>query len=288
MKRKLARYMLFWGAVLVILGGFSPCATADEAYLCAETEEGGVCLKKGTVTVWEFHPDSPEGKPFIAPMRLPDGRDAALLRPADHVWHLGIWFSWKYLNGVNYWEPSDGETVVKSHQVTIDGASATVRLQMVYRNKKEPETEVLREDRVIVFGTPDATGSYTIDFQHKFTACEKDVELERTPPHVHGGGYAGLAVRLAPFFGKFETNCANGETEMRTIREKTADWIEYRDPETGNGVRVTVLKGTENTRFYAQKSPGYCFINPCPVLSGPQTIPAGETLELEYRIQVGK
>jgi len=27
----------------------------------------------------------------------------------DHVWHLGYWFSWKYINGVNYWKPADAK-----------------------------------------------------------------------------------------------------------------------------------------------------------------------------------
>ncbi len=246
----------------------------------------GLRLQKGGETIWEFHPDAPEGKPFIAPMRLPDGRDATLLRPKDHVWHLGIWFSWKYLNGVNYWEPGAGKTVVRSVVPTIENDSAEVKVQIDYINQNAPERIVLKEERRIVFSKPDVKGAYSIKFFHHFTAREQDVVLDRTPPHPHGGGYAGLAFRLNPIFAKFETHCANGESEMRTIREKPADWIEYRDPQTGTGIRITILKGSPESRFYAQKSDSYCLINPCPVMTGPRTIKAEEPLDLEYRLDV--
>lgn len=246
----------------------------------------GLRLQRGDETVWELHFDAPEGKPFIAPMRLPDGRDATLLRPKDHVWHLGIWFSWKYLNGVNYWEPSSGKTIVRNVVSSVENDSAKVEIQIDYVDQNKPETVVLREERTIVFSKPDAKGAYSIEFFHRFVAQNQDVVLDRTPPHPHGGGYAGLALRLSPIFGTFETHCANGEIEMRTIREKPADWIEYCEPETGTGLRLTILKGTPETRFYAQKTPSYCLINPCPVMTEPRTIKVGEPLELAYRLDV--
>ena len=246
----------------------------------------GLRLRKGEETIWEIHLDALEGKPFIAPMRLSDGRDAALLRPKDHVWHLGIWFSWKYLNGVNYWEPSSGKTIIRSAVPRINEDSAEIKIQLDYVNQNEPDKVVLKEERTILFTLPEADGTYSVRFFHHFTAQEKDVVLDRTPPHRHGGGYAGLMLRLDPIFGKFETRCANGEKEMRTIREKPADWIEYRDPETGTGIRMTVEKGTPETRFYAQRSDSYCLINPCPVMTGPRTIRAGEALDLEYLVEI--
>ena len=39
-------------------------------------------------------------------------------RPPDHIWHHGLWFSWKFINKVNYWEiypakrPAGGTDVV--------------------------------------------------------------------------------------------------------------------------------------------------------------------------------
>jgi hypothetical protein len=33
-----------------------------------------------------------------------DGPVLTWLRPPDHPWHHGLWFSWKTVNGLNYWE----------------------------------------------------------------------------------------------------------------------------------------------------------------------------------------
>lgn len=264
------------------------CADSETAYFCETTPEKTVRLRRGEKTIWELHLKAPEGKPYIGPLCLPDGRDVALLRPKDHVWHLGAWFSWKYLNGVNYWEPSHGKTKLADHSVKFDGAAAEVTLHLVYFDARDPGKIVLSEERVISFSAPDETGSYAMTSRHRFTAGEKDVKLDRTPPHSHGGGYAGLAFRMSPTLSAFELKCENGETEMTKIREKSASWIEYREKETGLGVRMTVLKGTPETRFYAQHRENYCFVNPCPVLTAPRTIPAGETLELAYEIHLGK
>ena len=128
-------------------------------------DQKGVRLLKDGQSVWEFHLDGPEHKPFIAPLCLPDGRNIANLRPKDHVWHLGVWFSWKYLNGVNYWEPGQGgETIIKDPEMQIDGASANARMQMIYRDSKKPDETVLSEERYIEFHAPDETGSYEFWF----------------------------------------------------------------------------------------------------------------------------
>jgi len=249
----------------------------------------GVRLMKDGQPVWEFHLDGPEHKPFIAPFCLPDGRNIANLRPKDHVWHLGIWFSWKYLNGVNYWEPNQGgETVIQCTDVQLDGASAKATVQMLYRDSKKPEETVLSEERMVAFSAPDANGSYEIEIHQAFTAGLQDVVVDRTPPHPKGGGYAGLGIRLVHGMIPWTVQCENGETEMLKIREKPASWIEYRDPATGYGVKLTVLEGPEDGCFYAQSSPTYCFINPCPVMHHTLTIKAGETLKLAYRIRIGK
>lgn len=258
------------------------------------TEEGGIRLVRNGQTLWEFHPNGPEGKPFIAPLRLPSGQDVAFLRPQDHTWHLGVWFSWKFLNGVNYWEPSDGETVVdfcefgETDPKKFSWGADVARLQLTYRDRRSPDETVLSEEREIRFSQPDSNGGFVIESHHWFKAGAKDVVVDRTPPHPKGGGYAGLGIRLIHGISGFECLCENSETEMLTIREKPASWVEYRDAQSGNFLRVTVLKGPETSRFYAQKSPTYCFINPCPVLTAPLTIKAGETLELHYQIQVGK
>ncbi|MBA7592916.1 Vitamin B12 transporter BtuB [subsurface metagenome] len=58
---------------------------------------------KTTASIWKFNFDKTEGKPYFHPLALEDGTPLTWLRPEDHPWHRGFWFSWKYINGLNYW-----------------------------------------------------------------------------------------------------------------------------------------------------------------------------------------
>ena len=68
-----------------------------------------------------YHPDPPEGKPYFD-LLVPGSRDEYLTeaRPKDHVWHLAFFFSWKFINGRNFWEPHDKRTANRavSHKET--------------------------------------------------------------------------------------------------------------------------------------------------------------------------
>ena len=285
----------FWVVIFIFFSTFLHAEDSAGAYVCEKTDTGARLSRDGQ-TFWEFCADSPEGKPFVHPIALPDGRVVTDLRPDDHVWHMGLWFCWKYVNGVNYWEPADaerirpaGETHVRDWDVEITSENAAVvRMTLVYRPRETPEKVVMTEKRRIEFSAPDEMGNYTITSRHHFEIGTEDVELERTPPHARGGGYAGLGLRLNNQCSDFVVTCSNGGTDMPSIRAADASWVDYRDAKTGLGIRFTVLRGTPQTRFYAQKSANYCFVNPCPVHESALRLPAGGELDLEYEIRIGK
>ena len=54
--------------------------------------------------VWRFRYEEGLDKPYFHPLRTVEGTTLTAERPADHIWHYGLWFSWKFINGVNYWE----------------------------------------------------------------------------------------------------------------------------------------------------------------------------------------
>lgn len=263
---------------------------------CVQTETGVKLEKKGK-TVWNFVIENPDQKPYIHPVTLPDGLCATDIRPNDHIWHLGLWFCWKYLNGVNYWEPADrsvkgslpaGMNRVAGKKIALDGDAAEVELEIEYRPRggKRP-APVMREKRTVSFSAPDAKGGYTITSRHRFTAVRK-VTIGRTPPHMGKdgiwSGYAGLSMRMSPGLNRFRKISSCGETSQIPIIEKERKWIGFVHPRTGHGFRLEVLKGTPNTRFYNWKDNR--FFNPSPVYAGPVTLQAGETWELAYRLTV--
>ena len=65
----------------------------ENARTRCEKTATGVRLARDGKTIWNFEIDNPEGRPFIHPMYLPSGAPLTDIRPKDHVWHLGCWFS---------------------------------------------------------------------------------------------------------------------------------------------------------------------------------------------------
>ena len=56
--------------------------------------------------IWQYNFNNRFGKPYFHPVRVKNST-LTCVSPPDHPWHLGLWFSWKYINGVNYWEYLD-------------------------------------------------------------------------------------------------------------------------------------------------------------------------------------
>lgn len=248
--------------------------------------------------LWNLEIDTPEGRPFFHPLALPSGRTLTDLRPKDHIWHLGYWFSWKYINGVNYWEPADpgrkgcepdGLTRVTEKNVKIDGLDCSVQLRLEYGSRKE-KSPVVSEVRDIVIDPPDAKGGYVITVRHRFTALA-DVTLDRTPPHGSvsggkwGGGYAGATLRLASdvaaSFGVRGSSGGKTPAECTAVDER---YLDFTDPMTGEGVTFTQLKAPSSGRFYLW--PDKRMINPSPVYTAPLNLKKGDTLDLAYRLSV--
>ena len=192
-----------------ITRGVQPFATGrarDSTFAWQQTEKSLALLNSGAV-VWQLNFADREGKPYFHPLRLPDGTETTALRPADHPWHLGLWWSWKFINGVNYWEcdpktgKSEGTTEVTRKQITTHpDNSARVEFGLSYHPPQQ--APLMTEKRVLLIAAPDAQGNYWIDWQSTFTAGDKEVKLDRTPPSGHAGGagwggYAGLSLRFA-------------------------------------------------------------------------------------------
>lgn len=150
-----------------------------------------------------YHPTPPEGKPYFE-LNVPGEKFEYLTqaRPPDHAWHLGCFFSWRYINGVNFWDTSAGKigrTRVVSHRETGDGTGAAV-LTSVLAYEVDGKT-ILRETRTVKV-LPRAKGAYALDWTADFEAVEPLVFTADRPiwnkakGTDNGGGFAGLCARL--------------------------------------------------------------------------------------------
>ena len=182
---------------------FAPAIRADW-----QKDDKSLAWKSGDAVVWQFNFDAATGgKPFFHPLGAVDGANVTARGPVDHPWHYGLWFSWKYINGKNYWEEDRvsgkpaGKTVWSAPVITTDASgAATIKMALTYVNEDIPRVDIV-ESREIAISAPDAGGTFTIDWKARFIAGPDGALLDRTampgePRGAMNGGYGGMAIRM--------------------------------------------------------------------------------------------
>jgi hypothetical protein len=266
-----------------------------------EQADKSVALKRGEQVVWRFNYAADQNKAYFHPVALPGGPVLTWDKPPDHVWHHALWFSWKFLNGVNYWEidRKTGKPAGRSQWANVKVAtrpdhSARISMDMTWRDPDDKA--VLTGTRTVDVSAPDETGRYHFDWTCTFTAGKKDVLLDRTPlPGEPGGkgygGYAGLSLRLAKDLidRKAVTPTGPVKFEQDRYRDK-APAMDYNGTIGGKAVGVAVCDHADNlnhpTPWYAIASKKMSYYSPAVICYKPHTITAGKTLTLRYRVIV--
>ncbi|MBK5263310.1 MAG: ThuA domain-containing protein, partial [Peptostreptococcaceae bacterium] len=57
-------------------------------------------LMNSSDIIWQYNFNNRFGKPYFHPVAIKNST-LTCVSPPDHPWHLGLWFSWKFINGVN-------------------------------------------------------------------------------------------------------------------------------------------------------------------------------------------
>ena len=284
----LGSLMIFalWMAV-----GATPAAASE---LTWKQTPSSLALLDGKNVVWQFNYAKGEGKPYFHPVTVAGSPSLTDLRPADHPWHLALWFSWKFINGLNYWEEnrqtgkSDGTTeVLGVDAVARQDHAARFQLKLAYH--PPGQRPVLTESRTIEVSSPATSGGWHIDWRSTFTAGAADVRLDRTPilgepGGVSYGGYAGLSLRLAPALRQWRFVGANGPVSSTNTR---SPWMSFSGPlPDGKAATILVLDHPRNLRHPT----GWYLINGMPYFSpallyySPYVLPAGQSIGLQSRI----
>ena len=298
----MARRMLIAALVAAVLGN----AMAGEAkptyqsYEWKHAEGKTLSFAVDGKTLWTLHYDKAEGKPYFHPVCLADGTCLTWHRPPDHVWHRAIWFSWKLIDGLNYWEEnkqglSQGRTEVEKLTVQkTEAGTTTLRMQISYHPPDKPT--VLAEQRLITITAPDKQGRFRMDWVMAFTAQDKDVLLDRTPiqgePGGKGwGGYAGLSYRSAKELTGYQVLNSEGQENMAG-HGRPMRWIDL------SGV-VGPEKKPAGVAFFCHPvterlpTPGYIimqghfgYLSPALLFQKPYRLAAGKKFTLAYRMLI--
>jgi hypothetical protein len=254
--------------------------------------------------VWQLNFSKEQDKPFFHPIRI-KGNDLTYKRPADHPWHRGLWFSWKKINNVNYWEedPKKGYSVGRSKIIKVKtdtrkNYSAAIYIDLAYA--PEGKDKLLSEKRTLYISSPDKDGNFTIDWKLHFTAKDSLLIFDRTPPLKHGGevwgGYGGLGFRGAETLKDHIYTTSTGWTTKKdhTGEAEDAYWMDMSaiiDNQTMTEGGITIFDHPDNPRhpspWYVWFKTGHnSFFTPAILYNGPLQLKPHSSMVLKYRVYV--
>jgi hypothetical protein len=267
-----------------------------------QREGDTVALLKDGKPVWQFNYSPRQTKTYFHPVALPGGSDLTWLSPKDHPHHLALFYCWKYLNHVNYWEEPAGvpDGATRWANVKVQSRpdfSANITMDLHYHPQRAA-ADVLTEKRRIRISPPARDGSYFMDWRLESTAGDEDVVMDRTPPDTEPdgnarGGYAGLSIRLA---GEVTTPRVTATADIGTLASNrygfAAAAAEFNGEIEGVEVGIAFFDHPSNVRFptrwYAivDKSVPFWFLNASWLQLQPFTLAAHQRLVLRYRVYI--
>lgn len=274
----------------------------QEDYQWERTDSTLALLNKEGDAIWKLNFSKNQDKPYFHPLRTPKGHNLTLERPKDHPWHRGLWFSWKDINGVNYWEEdpekgiAEGRSIIKS--VDIDSEqdfSAKIVLTISYEEDQKP---VIDETRTLVISSPVQKNEYTIKWEQSFKILEEAVlYLEKPAKHggVGWGGYAGLSFRGSDLLTDQHFTSSSGweNFEDLTGYGEKERWMDMTAKVIGTNdyAGLTIYDAPSNPRYpspyYIWFAKGqHTFFTPSLLFDGPMTLIKGESFLLDYLILI--
>jgi len=264
-----------------------------------KSEKDAISLLNGEAVVWRLNRDWELGKAYFHPLGLTDGTPLTWLSPPDHVWHRALWFEWKFIDGVNYWEDVEGKGLTEIVEMDTElAADFSARMRFTIDYRPPGGAPVMREERRVAISAPDEAGRYRIDWSGTFTSLGGDLLLDRTPPADEPdgkswGGYAGMSVRLAQHTSEWRLTDSEGRSGMQCHRQP-ARWVhaDFRYRSTGREAGVAILDSPRNPRhptpsfIVLTEAQPFVYYSPAILFDGPYTLRQGEPLSLSYGILV--
>jgi hypothetical protein len=231
-------------------------------------------------------------KPFFHPLCTPAGHLLSSFEPSDHLWHRGLWFTIKFVNGENFWEerPPFGTQRTTTPPATSHAANGaiTIASQQTWHRPYDAGV-VIDEQRTIVHRELDA-GSYALDFATTLTP-RADVLLDRTP-FTTWGGYGGLVFRAHRGWQKGRLLFADGTVSERPtpVHGKWVDLSGLLDGGDQVSGGVAIFDHPRNVRhptpWYGGTQGTNYYVNAAFLFNEPLSVRAGEPLALRYRVIV--
>jgi hypothetical protein len=230
-------------------------------------------------------------KPFFHPLCTLAGHVLTNFEPHDHVWHRGLWFTIKFINGENFWEENEpyGTQRTPIPPTITHGAGGQISVfSAVEWIRPEEKTAVIHEQRLFTYRPLDAS-SYTIDFTFILKPLV-DLMLDRTV-FTTWGGYGGLTFRGNRNWQETRLLFSDGTTSDRPT-PKIAEWCDLSGKLDGGkkiSGGIAMFDHPENPRhptpWYGATGPGHYF-NAAFLFNEPMNVSADDKLRFRYRVLV--
>lgn len=241
----------------------------------------------GTMAAYRYGSALP--KPCVHPIATPAGHLLTGFQMSDHVWHRGLWFTIKFINGENFWEenpPAFGSQTSTIEPIASFPSPGVVRIQQQLDWTSAKQGTVIRERRMLDFVERD--GLSYIDWTCALEA-QADLLLDRTP-YTTWGGYSGLTFRGSRGLHGASYIIPGGESVKQLIGDRHP-WVFLNagvDGSPGARVSIGLIDHPSNPRamtpWYGKSSDDYCFINAAFLFHEPMRVENGQTLNFRYRI----
>jgi hypothetical protein len=232
--------------------------------------------------------------------------------PYDHRWHHGLWWSWKFINDILYWEDHPGyggnrkglgRSQVERHAVDADRERGLRIAEGLTWRENDRDRTVMSEERTMLLApfVPGLEDAWSIDWDLRWTA-EADLTFDTTPyPEVIWGGYAGLNYRPARSLASQETILGEGgRSDAKQLHGERSSWMAYsgcldgaetdepNDPAIG-GLAIfehPSNRGFPNCAYTQAAAAGFGFLGTAPLMRAGFRLERGEKLRLRYRTVV--
>jgi len=256
--------------------------------------------------------------PAVHPLRHHTGTGVLTnYGPFDHTWHYGLWWSWKLINGVVFWENTElerqGGYAIDEHRAGEDRDGCVVIEQVArLRPHAEPDGAWMVERRRLsarpnVPGADEIAGGWALDWDLHWEAlvdCELDVQPRLS--EERWGGYMGLCYRAARSlaFDEFIFNSEQqqgGDFDMQQLdscHARPARWVAYGGKLDGlatGGADVGGVALLAHEQNHDQPAPWYAwsagpnkdsfgFVGASFLQDRAMTLRRGQSLKLRYRV----
>jgi len=248
-------------------------------------------------------------RPFVHPVRTPAGRVVSIDAPDDHPWQHALWFTFKFVNGENFWEEYGEFGTLRQTEppaVTSLVGGAVRAVNAIAWVRPGGGSVVAHQVLALTHRpVPEQPDAYMLDWDVVFTPTV-DVELDRTP-YTTWGGYGGLTLRGRPDWHDTRLLLADDPAGHDQVLGERAAWCALDGPladaDGEHEVGVMMLDHPANagaaglpdrpvpwyasTRQPAYELDGWTnFVNAALLWDGPLALAPGQPLRLRYRVVV--